>query len=158
MNARVRLSSRRGRTAGATMVEVLFSIVLLGVLTIAGLAYLYHSKADILHARNRRAATEAATGRLEALRMSIYRDIAPAGEGYAAVYLSRSNQVWIRSASDPGETVDINGRELPIATTVQFADIEPGESDSYDYLVARVQVGYRPGSPDRVTIETRIAP
>ena len=52
---------------GATLVEVMIAVVLLGVLALVGGTFVYRSRADIGLQKNRRVAVELANARLEAL-------------------------------------------------------------------------------------------
>ena len=149
---------RPPRAAGATLVEVLLAVAILAILAVGGTAYFYHSRAIIEQTRNRRVALEAAVGRIEALRQALYPSIAPETLDYTPRYLLPAGTTWQVLTADPGETVLVNGRAMPITTTVRYLDVEDAQSDSYDYLYARVEVGYRVSGDERVVLETRISP
>ena len=144
--------------AGTSIVEVMLAVTILSILAIAGTSFFYHSRSGIERIRNRRVAMESAVSRLEALRQAAFTTIAPTNETYTLQYLQRTNNTWLASETDPGETVLVNGRSMPITTTIQYLDLEEDENASYDYLQARVEVGYRVGGDERVALESRISP
>ena len=149
---------RRPTHEGATLVEVLLAVVLLTVLAVAGVAFLYHSRATISIQRNRQVALAVANGRLEALRASSYTNMSPAVLDYTVRYLSPGGAGdWNITAGDPGETAGINGRNLPVITTVQYIDVDGG-SASYDAVRLTVNAEYRVGTSDKVTLQTIRAP
>jgi len=146
------------RKTGATLVEVVMAGLLLALLAVAGGAYLYHSRATIAAQRDKRAALDAANSMLEAVRASNYDDVKPPDPpDYGMYYLSVQGGAWFHSTSDPGDTVVINGKNLPRETTVQYVDVDGG-APSYDCLRLIVNVGYRLNSADRVALETLYAP
>lgn len=148
----------RNAREGASLVEVMLSITILGILAISATSYFEHAGSAVEQNRNRRVALEAAGGRMEALRQSLYEEITPSSTNGAPHYLQPgSNDAWTISGADPGETILVNGKEMPIQTIVQYIDAD-GDSPSYDYLRAEVRVGYRVGGDERVEIETRISP
>ncbi len=148
----------RNARAGSSLVETMVAIVVLAVIALAGAAYLYHARGDIYNARNKRIAQEAASQRLELVRATPYSRVAPTNLTYSIHYLSRQGTNWVHSSSDPGETIQINYRTLPITTTVQYVDADGVAPSSYDYLRLTTSVGYRSGSAERVRLETFYAP
>ena len=147
----------RGQRSGTTVVEVMVAAVVLSVIALAGGAFLAYSRSQVFAQRNRRAALSVANSRLEAVRGSQYDDFTPTLEDYTVYYLAPVGSSWTLSTSDPGETISINGRSMPITTTVSYVDIDGGTA-SYDCVRVRVSVGYRSGRADRVTLETIVAP
>lgn len=135
--------------------------VLLAVIAIAGGSYLYQSRAGVSIQRNKRIAFEIANSRIEDVRASNYDDVKPSpGNGFSIRYLTppaTPGNPWNVTASNPNETVNINGLSLPITTTVQYMDVDGG-SATRDYLRIVVNVGYRLNSAERVTLETFYAP
>ena len=145
------------RSSGFTLVEVMIAMIVLALLALGGGSFLLYSRMQVDIQRNKRAALEVATGRLEELRASGYNATKPAKNDFVAVYLAKAGEAWAQSSSDPGETVTINGQTMPMETTVQFVDVD-GKSPSYDCTLFTVQVGYRLGSADRVRLSTLTAP
>jgi len=152
------------RQSGSTMVEVMLAAFMLLLIALAGGAYIYHARADISQQRNRRVAMEAAVGRLEAIRGTIYNQIRPTTNlDFSVYYLSRPNGVWMNGLSDPGEMISVNNRLVPLTTRVRYVDLEvlsgvASIPDSTDMLEIKVDAGYRVGSADRVYLETYYAP
>jgi hypothetical protein len=142
-----------GGCSGTTLVEVIIATFILMIMAIGTGSYLYHGRAGIGIQRNRRAAIETASGRLEHIRASNYADLKPSNS--QTYFLSRSGGAWQLTLSDPSETVIVNGFTYPMATTVRKVT---GTSPTLEYLVVGVAVGYRQGSGDRITLETIVAP
>ncbi len=145
---------------GGTLVEIALGVLILAVLAL-GASMLYHQSWGQLSAqRDRRAALAAANSRLEALRASPFSDIEPPNEDYQVYFVAASGAAWLHSTSDPGETVQVNRRQHGIVTTLAYVDADPSDmDDTYDYLQARVSVGYRTADPAaRVILETLISP
>lgn len=143
----------------ASLVETLIALLLLTILALAGGAYLYHAKAQIAQQRTRRAVLETVNGRLEAIRALHYELAKPqtAAPDYNVYYLSRPGTNWVHSATDPQETVVVNGLTLPLSSTVQFMDLDSG-LPSYDYIRITAGAGYRLGTDDRLRLESYYAP
>jgi hypothetical protein len=80
-------------------------------------------------------------------------------ENFNVYYVKKQGTSWAVSTTDPLEIVNINNlTNVPITTRVQYADAQnDSPPNSYDYIHVTVSVGYRPGSSDRVTLETYIA-
>ena len=137
-----------------TLVEILVAAVILMIIAMGSAAYIYQARAGIVTQRNKRIAIVAASSRLEELRATQYGSITNLIPfDYATRHLRRLGPGWQVSEGDPGETVNINGTALPISTFVRYLDIDGG-MNSYDCLQMTVSVGYRPGVPDRVTLQT----
>ena len=147
----------RAPRAGSTLVEVMLACVVLTLVVLAGSSFLCQSRASTSIQRNRRAAIEAATRRLEDLRATAYDRVKPAAEDYAIHYLRASGTNWVQSAADPHETNVVNGVAMAMTTTVLYMDAG-GDGDSYDCLRLTVAAGYRQGAADRVMLETIYAP
>ena len=146
-----------GASKGFTLVEVMIAMIVLAVLALGGASFLAYSRMQVDVQRNKRAALEAATGRMEELRAAGFDETKPTSNNYVATYLARAGNAWVRSSSNPGEAVSLNGHTMPMATTVQFVDVDGG-SASYDCALFTVEVGYRVGSADRVRVSTFRAP
>ncbi|MBL7075957.1 MAG: hypothetical protein ISS31_00665 [Kiritimatiellae bacterium] len=156
MNSHSKVESR----SGGTLVEIALGVLILAILAL-GASMLYHqSWGQMSVQRNRRAALTAANSRLEALRASGFADIEPPNEDYLVYFVAANGAVWQHGMSDPGETVQVNRRQHGIATTIAYVDADPSDMDAtFDYLRARVAVGYRSADPaDRVVLETLISP
>jgi hypothetical protein len=76
---------------------------------------------------------------------------------YAVYYLSELAGSWARTAVDPLETVDINGRDMLMRSTVQYRDLDGGKP-SYDCLLVTVRTRYRLNSDDDITLQTILSP
>lgn len=148
-----RFKARRG----TTLVEVLLATLLLAILALAGAAFLYHSGAAVRIEQDRGTALNLANARLEALRSSPFERIHPPSNNYDVYFLSIAGSAWEHSRGDPGETVSVNGRSVPIVTTVQYEDVDGGLT-SYDMIRVVVRIGFRLNRPDRVILETVIGP
>lgn len=147
----------RRRDLGTTLVEVALAMLLLSIIAVGGGAFLYYSSGSIGLEQDKSAALEMANRRLEELRASAYADISPMpAEDWAPHNIKRSSGNWVIDGVDD-ETVTINSTAAPITATVQYVDDDP-VSASYDYLLAIVRIGYRPGSDDSITLETYISP
>ena len=142
---------------GSTLVEAMVASLLLAVLAVGGAAFITHARTDVLEGRSGRVALNEADRRLEELRTTPFGAVKPPVEDYNTYYVLATNETWLVSATDPGETVTVNSLDLPITTTVQYVDIDGG-ADSYDVLLATVGVGIRPTLQDRVVLETYLAP
>ena len=140
------------RKQGASLVEVVVAMVVLATLAIAGAAFLAQARGDVSNQRNRRAAVEVAVSRLEAIRTSLYSDVAPPTKDYTIYYLVPNAGSWTHVTSDPGESTNINGRTLLLTTTVQYTDLE-SDNDSYDYINVSVAIGHRLNSPERIRLQ-----
>jgi hypothetical protein len=139
------------RRQGATLIEVMVAALILATLAIAGGALLHRVRAMLYHERNLRVATDLAAGRLEELRGAPFAQLAPVDT--TPHYPARSNDVWVLLASDPGETVTLNGRIFPVTTTLWL----PEAGDAL-HVRARVEVAYGPEPDTRVRMDTRLAP
>ncbi len=133
--------------------EVIIATFILMIMAIGTASYLYHGRAGIGIQRNRRAALEAASGRLEHIRSSNYADLKPSNN--QTYFLSRQGGAWQLSLNDPNETATVNGFTYPLTTTVRKVT---GSSPDLEYLVIGVAMGYRQGSGDRITLETIVSP
>lgn len=144
------------RRSGGTLVEIMIAVLILMVLAVAGGSYLAESRGTLAVQRNKASALAAASGRLEALRGTRYSTLTNlVAVGSGVRYLRWNAGAWVVNNSDPGETVTISGMNLPIQTAVQYVDLDGGVA-SYDALWVRVQAGYRPGRPERVSVDTFI--
>ena len=132
--------------------EVMIAIAILTVMALGSVAFLYHSQVGISTHGNKRVALEAANSRLEEIRASQYDNIKPTENDYDIHYLSGQVGNWALTDDDPGETMNINGKTLPIVTKVRYMDID-GEPNS-GYIWITVSTGYRAGIDDTVTLET----
>jgi len=155
----MKVDRSRSTRHGASLVETMFAILLLTILALAGASYLYHAKAQIGRQRTRRAVLEAVNGRLEAIRALHYDLARPQAfiQDYAVYHLSRLGTNWVHSATDPLETMVVNGITLPVSSTVQFMDLDGGVL-SYDYIKVAAGAGFRSGTSDRLMLESYYAP
>ena len=143
--------------AGATLIEVMVSTLLLAIIAIGSTAYLLHARAEVLQGRNQRVALETLNQRLEEVRSASYEDIRPPLLSYDPVYLSASGTNWVHSSTDPGESMDLNGLTVPMQTTVQYLDADGGAA-SYDYVHIVVRGDTRANQAASVVLETHVAP
>ena len=156
MNEASQRTKRHKKREGTTLVEVMFGIVILAIMAVGGAAFMYQSRASVDATRNRRAALEAANGRLELVRSSTYDAIKPPAETYTIYHVRRQGSGWTHSVSDPSETVVINTHALPLRTTVQYIDIDGG-AGSYDCVEVTVSADYRLATGENVTLQTMVA-
>ncbi len=141
------------KTCAATLVEVLVAMVILLAVVVGAGAMLYFPSGDIAIQKNKRVTLEVANARLERLSGADYDNITPLAYDYSIYYINGSD--WFVYETDPGETVNINGIDMPMTTMVQYVD-DDGGTDSYDYLRLEVQVGFRPDSNQRVSLVTYV--
>ncbi len=142
---------------GVTLIEVLWACLLLMVLAIAAGSFISLSSGTLAVSRNERVALELCNSRLEELRSAGFDAIKPPSENYNVYYLVRSGDTWVRSLTDPGEVVQLGGWTYPISTRVQYVDLG-GEGDSYDAVLATVEVRYRRNEPNRVSLWAYFTP
>jgi len=143
---------RDGRS-GTTLVEVMVACFILAIMAIGTGAYLHQGQAGIGVQRNRRAALEAASSRLEHIRSSNYANLEPSNN--RPHFVSRRGGKWRLTLNDPNETATVNGVSYPLTTTVRRVR---AYSPAREYLVFRVAMGYQRGSGDRIVLETIMAP
>ncbi len=142
-----------------SLIEVMVAIVLLSVLILASASYLQHSATSVIVSRNRRAVIAAANRRLEELRATPYRRLAPSSQNDTLYYLLPDGRTWQVSTDDPEENLVVNDISLPMVTTVQYGDRDPDDArQTYDYLKLTVRIKYRLGREDEVVLQTFKAP
>lgn len=157
MTAKPTVSSRHCNSTGATLMEVMIAMIILAIMATAGAAYLHFSRASLAVQRNKRTALEAANTRMEDIRSTTYTALTSLFPlDYSTRYLRRVAGAWQVSLSDPGETVNINGSLLPVATTIRYLDMDGGVS-SYDCFEIVVNAAYRPDSSDQVKMQSLYA-
>jgi len=140
---------------GTTLVESLLAILIMAIVALSGAAFIFFSSIRVNLERAKRAALEMANTRLEELRTSSYASIKP--DDNSLHYISKQGGVWVISHSDPGETVDINGVNFPITTSVQYVDDPDISGSADDYLLITVSVGYRQVPDTRVILTSYIS-
>jgi type II secretory pathway pseudopilin PulG len=136
-----------------TLVEILLSIFLLTILAVVAGTYLAHSGGSARVQNYRRAAVEIGNSELEQIMAADFADIAPP-ESNSVYYLSRDEDDWTVSPSDPGWTATIKGRDFPVIVTVQYQDRDGGFT-TYDYLDINIQIDYRSEGKNSVALQTR---
>ena len=130
--------------------------LILAIIAIAGAEYLYRGQATLINQRNSRVALAVANGRLEDVRASSYGSLTNVmGRDFVADFVIFNGSTWVLGSN---ETVRIGATLQPVSTTFQFVDADYNESNSYDCVKVTVSVGYRPGSSDRVVLQTVRAP
>ena len=158
VNQPIAFQKPRKRRAGATLVELMITCVILMVMAIGGAAYLTQSRTSLALQRSKRAALEAGNARLETVRATPYTALTGLfATDYTLHYLKTVGGTWQVSSADPGETANVNGALLPLTTTVRYQDLDGG-TNSYDCLGVSVSIAYRSGSSDRVTLQSIYAP
>lgn len=140
--------------AGTTLVEVMLSVVILGVLAVAGGAVIAQTRQNLTLQKQRRVATEIANGRIESIRASPYTSLTPLTGSTA--YLSPTSGTWIRASIDPGNMIAVGGIQYPIQTRVDLG-AGGGSAQPTNSLLLTVTVTYRPSSGDHVTLTTVLA-
>lgn len=152
-------SSRRPRSGrrGSTLVEVIWTCVILAVITLAAGAFVSLSSGTVSVTRNHRLGLEAANSRLEDLRSAGFDAVKPLTLSFTTNYLSWSGSAWVRTLTDPGEVLTILGQSYPIITSLCYVDIDGG-SPSYDVLYVSVLVKYRKNEPNTVRLWAYIGP
>ena len=123
--------------SGFSLVEVMVSMLIVSILTVAGAAFLCQAGGTIAFQKNKRVAIEAASRRLEQLNVEPYLNIRPEGSG--RYYINRFNRVV---SNNPDETVLINGHRQPILVVAERLN---GTKPSCEYVRITVQVQYRAG-------------
>ena len=141
------------RVRYVTMVEILISLLLITILAVVAGTYLAHSGGSARVQNYRRAAVEIGNSELERIMAADFADIAPP-ESNSVYYLSRDEDDWTVSSSDPGWTATINGRDFPMIVTVQYQDRDGGFT-TYDYLDINIQIDYRSEGNNTVALQTR---
>jgi prepilin-type N-terminal cleavage/methylation domain-containing protein len=123
---------RRAR-GGMTLVEILVSVLVLGVLAIGGAALIQRSRTDLLIQKYKRAAIEAANARMEVLTRQLDFDVLSGMTGTSVV-----------------QTVTLNGQPgFVMTTTVTNAGVAADNC-----LGVKVSVTYRPAGGDVVALQT----
>lgn len=153
---------KMNKKKGATLVEAMVAIILLMLVALGGAAFIFYSSGRIAIERNKRAAVEIASGRLEFIRSMSYtiqsmldpQDL----DEHDIKYLPPAGGVerWI--LDQPDLPISINGvSPLNFINKVKQMDINvDGETD---YLYVIVEVGYRPGiDNEKIRLETYISP
>ncbi|MBU4460839.1 MAG: hypothetical protein KJ579_09755 [Verrucomicrobia bacterium] len=153
-DARRRLRSSR---RGSTLVEVIWTCVILAVIALAAGAFVSLSSGTVSVTRNHRLGLEAANSRLEDIRSAGFDAVKPETLSYTTNYLSWSGSAWVRTLTDPGEVLTILGQSYPIVTSLCYVDINGG-SASYDVLYVSVYVKYRKNEPNTVRLWAYIGP
>ena len=151
------LELRGCRRRGTTLVEVLLSVLIIGILAVAGVSYMAHAGAESGRQRLRRVALEVADGRMEDLRGAKYDHVKPTAHDYNLRYLRKSGASWLQSSSNPAETTNVNHHVYPITTTVRYLDIDGGTS-TYDYVQVTVTVGSATEIAGQIILESTRAP
>lgn len=155
----MKIDNLKKNQKGSTIIELALATVIMLIVAVGGAAFFFHGSGQIAINRNKRTALEAANSRLEQMRASPFNDISSSTDDYNIRFVERQGTSWAISNSDPGEIININGLNMPITTTVQFVDDDPGDgTDTYDYVSAVVTVGYRVNSNETVESETFFAP
>ncbi len=153
-DARCRLRSGR---RGSTLVEVIWTCVILAVISLAAGAFVSLSSGTVSVTRNHRLGLEAANSRLEDIRSAGFDAVKPTTLSYTTNYLSWSGSAWVRTLTDPGEVLTILGQSYPIVTSLCYVDINGGGA-SYDVLYVSVYVKYRKNEPNTVRLWAYIGP
>lgn len=148
---------RRAGRRGTTIIEVLWTCVILAVVALAAGAFVSLSTGTVSVTRNHRLGLEAANSRLEDLRSAGFDAIKPSTLNYTTNYLSWSGSAWTKTLTNPGEVLTILGQNYPIITTACYMDINGGAA-SYDVLHVSVVVKYRKNEPNMVRLWAYIGP
>ena len=140
---------------GVTLIEVLLSIVIVAVASIATLTYFSHAKGGIGNTSNRRAALERARERLEQMLAANVSDITPPQDGAVYPVSCRVSSVcdsapkpcqWVPAIINEQASVDDLGCQQ-IVSTVQWVD-DPSAGTGvpptviYDVLAFDVKIGF----------------
>ena len=150
---------------GASLVEAVFAMVILLILAIGGMSFVIHGTNGLNIYSNKMIALEIANNRLEELRAFNYSKLtANAPNDYSTRYIKKQGSSWYADGSgnlllygsDQGETVNINGINEPVSTTVQYQDKGGDATASYDYLLIITKAGYHPNSSERVELRTYV--
>ena len=162
---------------GVTLIEVLISMVLIALASIATLNYFAYAKGNVAKTGNRRAALERARQRLEQMLAANVSDITPPQDGLAypvSCHVSNCPNmitkpcVWV--PANPNEQVEVEDTGCqPVVATAQWVD-DPSAGTGippapviYDTLAFDVKVWFTPdfGTDDdfnRVHIRTLRTP
>ena len=161
---------------GVTLIEVLLSIVIVAIASIATLTYFSHAKGGIGKTGNRRAALERARQRLEEMMASNGSDMKPPSSDGGLHWVScttGSPCKLVPSNTDPNEKVEVEDLgPLPVEALAQWVDDpaagtgpppHPPNPIIYDTLVFDVKVWFVPNSTadddfNRVHIRTLRTP
>jgi len=131
---------------GATLIEILISIFIVALASIATLTYFAYAKGGIGKTGNRRAALERARQRLEQLMETNPTLISPANDVLHQLACSGLPCTWIFDG--PAETVDVEDiGQQPIVTTVRWRD-DPSAgtpASTHDVLELSAKVWFTPG-------------
>ena len=126
-------SSRPGRCAGVSMVEVVVAIVVLAVVILGSVAFMATGHIGVDRAAQKRAATQVAAERLERGRAN----------GYTAL-------------ANANGTVVYNGITYTWTLTVTTVQADPADAAS-TYKQAEVSLTW-PGAPAAVVVRTAVTP
>jgi type II secretory pathway pseudopilin PulG len=144
---------RTGGRAGATLVEVLLSCLILAIVAIACVQYLYFGQAGLAVQKNRRIALQVAHSRLEDVLAAPYTLLPlPANTNVYNVRKTSTNTFVVGS----NETVVIGVTTQRIVTTFQGVAL-PGGSPA-DMLRVTVSVDYQANMNDQVVLQTMKSP
>ena len=164
----------RRRQRGVSLVEILISIVIISVASIATLTYFAYAKGGVAKQGNRRAALERARQRLDQLMEANPDDFEPTvdpglpQDSQPVFWLSCAGSpcAWSLHSSSFSETgilvEDLGNQQME--TTVQWKDDLSAGTTTPDVLELGVKVWYMPGTPvvddefHRVHVRTLRAP
>ena len=118
------LRATRGNSRGVTLVEILFGIVIVLVVSIATLSYFAYAKGNVGIQGNRRAALERARERLEELMAAPVNQIKPIVNG--ALPQNNQPQYWVSCAGGvcTGPTANYVPEVIPVNYLLQAQRIE----------------------------------
>lgn len=138
---------------GVTLIEILISIVLIVIASVAAFGAFSYGKGHIVRQGNARAAYEQTRGRLDQLMAAKIGDIKPIDGSLYWIAPSFGTPPWtltLGSAAPPADNVSVNGVTRPIRTTVQWIDDPSAGTGTtvLDVLVFSAKVWYEPGNTD----------
>lgn len=143
-----------GTKQGGTLIEILLACLILTILAIAGATAIYQTGSGLSAQKSRRIALGIANSRLEEVRSTPFSVLtALIAQNYNTNYIQKSGNAFVLGST---ETVSINGKVMPIKTTIQYVDADGG-STTYDYLRVTTWVQYR-SATDVVTLQTAEGP
>lgn len=144
--------------AGSTLVEVMFSCLILSIIAIAGAAYLTSASVTLDVQRNRMSALATANRYMDEWRgtsWGVVTNLLPSPPSYGTNYASRTGLCCWNNVS--GGYITNNGVRMTVTNALSYFDANGG-SASYDCVNVTVSV-MDPLHPDAVVVlRTLVSP
>ena len=135
---------------GVTLIEVLISMVLIALASIATLNYFAYAKGNVAKTGNRRAALERARERLEQLMAANISSLPQSDpslpqNGQPVIQLACSGTPCTWNATATPEPVQVDDVSSQMVSTIQWKDDPSAGTTTPDVVEFAVRVGFVPG-------------